>query len=92
MASRSTFPIIVAAIDWAWLGRELPSRRTLCAMLGIVASTAAYAHFERGVLLHRAEDALWLVLWAASCIFQAREAALPLRAARSPPERPQAFP
>lgn len=40
---RCSTPLIVSALDWGFLGRELPSGRPLLALIGIFVSGAAYA-------------------------------------------------
>jgi len=39
---RAAVPLVVAAADWAWLGREPPSARSLASMLVVVLGCAAF--------------------------------------------------
>jgi len=43
---RSCSPVLVSVIDTLWLGREMPSRRSFLAMLGIVLGTTWFAASE----------------------------------------------
>ena len=39
---RSAVPLVVAFGEWAWMGREAPSKRSLAALLAVVAGSAAF--------------------------------------------------
>ena len=40
---RASTPIVISLCDWLFLGRELPDRRSACALLGLLATVTASA-------------------------------------------------
>ena len=59
---RASTPIVISLCDWLFLGRELPDRRSACALLGLLATVIGYiltdAHFVvRGYA--------WVAVWYA---------------------------
>ena len=59
---RASTPLLLSVCDWLFLGRELPDRRSACALLGLLATVIGYiltdAHFVvRGYA--------WVAVWYA---------------------------
>ena len=61
---RASTPIVISLCDWLFLGRELPDRRSACALLGLLATVIGYiltdAHF---VVRGYAWVAVWYVIF-----------------------------
>jgi len=61
---RASTPIVISLCDWLFLGRELPDRRSACALLGLLATVTGYiltdAHF---VVRGYAWVAVWYVIF-----------------------------
>lgn len=62
---RASMPLVIACIEYAFMGRELPSTRSWCALGGVFLGVTAYAavdiHFSvRGYV--------WLAIWYACAV------------------------
>mmetsp|Transcript_12022 Transcript_12022/g.29172 ORF Transcript_12022/g.29172 Transcript_12022/m.29172 type:complete len:316 (-) Transcript_12022:288-1235(-) len=63
IAARSCLPVVVCAIEWAFMGRALPSMRSVVSLSGVVAFATMYIKFDSGVAVAGIEGFLWLALW-----------------------------
>jgi GDP-mannose transporter len=67
---RASTPICVSVLDWALLGRELPSRRSLAALLGVVIGTAGYMSTDKQLLSGGLSAYFWDVVYLAGIVFE----------------------
>ena len=71
---RCTTPLIISILDWCFLGRELPKRRSLVALCGILLSGGAYVwpkilrRSDSGFRHSDAEGLIWSLVWLSSFI------------------------
>jgi hypothetical protein len=63
---RATVPLLVAAGDWALLGREAPSARSLASMLVVLAGCAAFVAVDAQFAAHGAAAYAWLAAYVAA--------------------------
>ena len=49
IAARSCLPVIVCIIEWAFMGRSLPSARSTLSLAGVVGFAGLYIRFDVGV-------------------------------------------
>ena len=49
IAARSCLPVIVCIIEWAFMGRSLPSARSTLSLAGVVGFAGLYIRFDSGV-------------------------------------------
>ena len=68
---RCSTPLMVSILDWAFLGRALPGRKSALALCGILSSGSVYAWLKVadtgfGVDEHTASGLLWSVIWLLS--------------------------
>jgi GDP-mannose transporter len=57
-------PLFVSVLDWLWLGRELPSVRSIAAMLGVVLGAFGYVQVEGNLMLYGP----FAYVWATVCV------------------------
>lgn len=57
---RASTPLVLCFCDWVFLGRQLPSFRSLLCLLGLLLSTAGYAIFDRAFDVRAYA---WLCVW-----------------------------
>ncbi|KAI8464704.1 MAG: solute carrier protein [Monoraphidium minutum] len=64
---RSSTPLLLSFLDWALLGRRLPTGRSWAALAGLLASSAGYAFFDQGFVV---DAYVWLAVWYAFFTFE----------------------
>lgn len=57
---RSSTPIVLSFCDFVFLGRQLPSGRSWCALGLLLLSSAGYTYFDQGFV---ANAYVWLLVW-----------------------------
>mmetsp|Transcript_19939 Transcript_19939/g.39147 ORF Transcript_19939/g.39147 Transcript_19939/m.39147 type:complete len:308 (-) Transcript_19939:307-1230(-) len=62
---RASTPLIISVLDWLLLGRELPSRKSLVCLLGLLVGALLYLNFEKGQMT--ANSYFWVIVWY--CVF-----------------------
>ncbi|GBG23998.1 GDP-fucose transporter 1 [Hondaea fermentalgiana] len=62
---RASTPIIISVLDWALMGRELPSRKSWVCLFGLLVGALMYLYFEKGSMT--ATSYFWVAAWY--CIF-----------------------
>lgn len=67
---RAGTPIIVSALDYLVLGRELPSGRSLAALVGMAASVVGYAMADSEFALNGITAYGWVTLYVLSVVFE----------------------
>lgn len=67
---RAGAPLIVAVLDYTLLGRELPSVRSLLALLGMFVSVVGYALSDSEFLLNGIFAYGWVTLYVLSVVFE----------------------
>ena len=64
---RSTSPLILAGLDYLFLGRELPSRRSFVSLLGIMFGVLMYVNHDYKFSV---QAYLWITVWYVVSIFE----------------------
>lgn len=67
---RSCTPLCVSVLDWLFLGRELPSRRSLAALLGVVVGAVGYVLCDSEFRLHGLSAYGWVFVYLSGNIFE----------------------
>lgn len=57
---RSSTPLVLSFCDWAFLGRQLPNRRSWSALAVLLLSSAGFAYFDEGFVV---DAYVWLIIW-----------------------------
>ena len=74
---RASTPIVISLCDWLFLGRELPDRRSACALVGLLGMVAGYIATDAHFVVHGyAWVAVWYVIF---CFDQVRSGAVSSR-------------
>lgn len=60
---RSCTPLMVCLLDWAFLNRALPNRRSLLALLGLVAGCVGYALYDKDFSVHGLSAYGWVSVY-----------------------------
>ena len=63
IAARSCLPVIVCIIEWAFMGRSLPSARSTLSLAGVVGFAGLYIRFDSGVDVNGTVGYVWLFIW-----------------------------
>ena len=63
IAARSCLPVIVCIIEWAFMGRSLPSARSTLSLAGVVGFAGLYIRFDSGVDVNGTSGYVWLFIW-----------------------------
>ena len=82
IVARACSPLAVSMLDWSFLGRELPSRRSLFSLLGVFGGAVCYVLSDREFKI--GSSYFWVsayfvivsieMAWAGPCLFCARGA------------------
>lgn len=67
---RACSPLCVSLMDWAFLGRELPSRRSLVALVGVLAGAIGYVLCDSEFRLHGLGAYGWVSAYLVVIIFE----------------------
>eukprot|EP00440_Ansanella_granifera_P067221 gb/GFBE01072903.1/.p1 GENE.gb/GFBE01072903.1/~~gb/GFBE01072903.1/.p1 ORF type:complete len:357 (+),score=69.59 gb/GFBE01072903.1/:1-1071(+) len=67
---RACSPLLVSILDWAFLGRNLPSLRSLCSLLGVVASAIGYVNTDADFKLNGLRAYTWVVIYLLAISFE----------------------
>lgn len=60
---RACSPLCVSVMDWAFLGRELPSRRSLLALLGVLVGAIGYVLCDKEFRMHGISAYGWVSVY-----------------------------
>ena len=64
---RSTTPLILAVLDYFFLGRDLPSAKSLASLIGIAMGVVMYVNIDSNFSV---QAYLWIVVWYVVSIFE----------------------
>jgi len=67
---RACSPLCVCGLDWLFLGRELPSRRSLAALLGVMLGAIGYVGCDGDFALHGVSAYGWVSLNLVCIVFE----------------------
>jgi GDP-mannose transporter len=67
---RACTPLIVSGLDYALLGREMPSYRSLASLAGMAVSVVGYALSDSEFLLNGISAYGWVTLYVLSVVFE----------------------
>merc|ERR1712039_12481 len=67
---RSCSPLAVSILDWAFLGRELPSLRSVAALLGVVCGAIGYVLCDSEFKMHGLSAYGWVSVYLVVIIFE----------------------
>lgn len=67
---RACSPLLVSLLDWGFLGRELPSRRSLFALCGVVLGAVGYVHADSDFRVNGIEAYSWVTLYLVLIVFE----------------------
>lgn len=67
---RSCTPLCVSVLDWLFLGRELPARRSLIALVGVVCGACGYVLSDREFELHGLGAYGWVFIYLSGNVFE----------------------
>jgi len=67
---RSCSPLCVSVLDWLFLGRELPSQRSLLALLGVLAGAIGYVLCDNEFRIHGLWAYGWVLLFLVVIVFE----------------------
>merc|ERR1712039_312092 len=70
IAFRSCSPLAVSILDWAFLGRELPSLRSVTALLGVVCGAIGYVLCDSEFKMHGVSAYGWVSVYLVVIIFE----------------------
>lgn len=70
IAARACLPLLVAVLERLFMGRQLPSARSSCALLGVVLSAGYYVLKDSKLVVKYAVGWAWLGLWWFLLAFQ----------------------
>lgn len=56
-------PLFVSVLDWAFLGRELPTARSWTSLLVLVSAAAGYVHSDKEFRLHGVSTYTWVSIY-----------------------------
>ena len=73
IATRSCLPLFVCAVEVLFLGASLPSKVSLCSLLGVVSSTGLYIYFDHHLSDRASDDKMqfmWVSIWIATLTYQ----------------------
>uniref|UniRef100_A0A7S3AR80 Sugar phosphate transporter domain-containing protein n=1 Tax=Haptolina ericina TaxID=156174 RepID=A0A7S3AR80_9EUKA len=57
---RASTPLVIGVADWIFLGRELPNKRSLFAMLSLMVGAGLYVHFDGDFNVN---GYMWVAAW-----------------------------
>lgn len=63
---RSSTPLIISWLDYLYLGRELPSRRSWLSLMAIIVGASLYVHFDSNF---EVRAYAWVVAWMFVFVF-----------------------
>lgn len=66
---RTGAPLFVSILDWLFLGRELPSGRSICCLLWVIAGTIGYVHADSEFQMHGFRAYAWTLTYLVSIVF-----------------------
>lgn len=67
---RSCCPLFVSILDWIFLGRELPSRRSMLSLLGVLAGAVGYVLCDSEFRMHGIGAYGWVSAYLVVIIFE----------------------
>mmetsp|Transcript_26098 Transcript_26098/g.60879 ORF Transcript_26098/g.60879 Transcript_26098/m.60879 type:complete len:347 (+) Transcript_26098:110-1150(+) len=67
---RACAPLLVSVLDWQFLGRELPNRRSLLSLLGLVGGAICYVMADSEFKLHGLAAYKWVTLNLMGVVFE----------------------
>jgi len=70
IAARSCLPLAVAALEWAFMGRQLPSARSSAALAGVLLAAYVFVRTDTTLGVEGSAGAAWLLFWWALLAFQ----------------------
>mmetsp|Transcript_19791 Transcript_19791/g.64334 ORF Transcript_19791/g.64334 Transcript_19791/m.64334 type:complete len:320 (-) Transcript_19791:42-1001(-) len=71
VAARSCLPIVVAGLEWGFMGRSAPNLRSMGALAGVLLSAVVYAQSDTTLSFRDGVGGLgWLAIWFALLAFQ----------------------
>ena len=60
---RAAVPLVVCVLDWSFLGRQLPSKRSCIALLGVAGSAAGYVTYDHEFQLSGLGAYTWVTIY-----------------------------
>ena len=70
IAARSCLPLLVALLEWAFMGRSLPSSHSCGALMGVLCCAGVYVWLDSKLAIKSAHGVFWLFLWWCLLAFQ----------------------
>lgn len=67
---RACSPLCVSVLDWIFLGRELPCRRSLAALLGVLAGAVGYVLCDSEFTMRGASAYGWVSMYLVVIVFE----------------------
>jgi len=70
---RAMTPLLVSVLDWAFLGLELPDRRSVASLVGIIVGAVGYVHADGEFAVHGKAAYGWAFAYLLTLVFSMTE-------------------